>query len=238
MLPVTRPATTALRATNRLPSARRRRSSARRRCGRCPARVRSMHQRARGLDIADQARAAREQRRRAGHAIVHASLRVWAVHRISRAIDCHCDECARFTQARRTVSRLLQSRAVVRWRGAMRKTMIGVMVSVLGALALSGCSHEARTGSPRAAPTAAKAYQQFLKQHPHSANAAQAQGRIQQLLEERDWQSAAAADTRDRLRAVRDAASREQVGAGGAHPHRELCAGRRHATERGGRCRR
>lgn len=78
----------------------------------------------------------------------------------------------------------------------MRKTMIGVMVSVLGALALSGCSHEAADWKAASSADSSQGYQQFLKQYPHSANAAQAQGRLTQLLEDRDWQSAAAADTR------------------------------------------
>jgi cell division protein FtsN len=78
----------------------------------------------------------------------------------------------------------------------MRKTMIGVMVSVLGVLALSGCSHEAADWKAASSADSSEAYQQFLKQYPHSANAAQAQGRLTQLLEDRDWQTAAAADTR------------------------------------------
>jgi hypothetical protein len=70
------------------------------------------------------------------------------------------------------------------------------MVAVLGALALSACSHEAADWKAASSADSSEAYQQFLKQYPHGANAAQAQGRLTQLLEDRDWQSAAAADTR------------------------------------------
>jgi len=64
-------------------------------------------------------------------------------------------------------------------------------------LALAGCSHEGADWKSATAADTSEAYQQFLTQHPHSANAAQAHTRIDQLQEQRDWQAATSADTRD-----------------------------------------
>ena len=72
-----------------------------------------------------------------------------------------------------------------------------LLAIVLGVLALSGCSHESADWKSASAADTAEAYQQFLQQHPKSANAVQAQARIQQIAADRDWQAAAAADTRD-----------------------------------------
>jgi cell division septation protein DedD len=65
------------------------------------------------------------------------------------------------------------------------------------ALAVAGCSHEGADWKAASGADTSEAYQQFLQQHPNSANAAQARTRIQQLQEVRDWQAAGAADTRD-----------------------------------------
>jgi cell division septation protein DedD len=79
----------------------------------------------------------------------------------------------------------------------MRNTGICLVGIVLGTLALAGCSHESADWKTATAADSAKAYQQFLQQHPKSANAAQAQARIAQIADDRDWQAAAAADTRE-----------------------------------------
>jgi hypothetical protein len=79
----------------------------------------------------------------------------------------------------------------------MRNTGICLVAIVLGTLTLSGCSHESADWKSATAANTAEAYQQFLQQHPKSANAAQAQARMQQIADDRDWQAAAAADTRD-----------------------------------------
>jgi cell division septation protein DedD len=79
----------------------------------------------------------------------------------------------------------------------MRNTGICLVAIVLGALALTGCSREAADWKSASAADTAEAYQQFLQQHPKSANAVQAQARIAQIGADRDWQAAAAADTRD-----------------------------------------
>jgi hypothetical protein len=79
----------------------------------------------------------------------------------------------------------------------MRNTGICLMAIALGLVALAGCSHEGADWKSATSADTAEAYQQFLQQHPKSANAVQAQARIQQLAEDRDWQAAAAADTRD-----------------------------------------
>jgi hypothetical protein len=65
-------------------------------------------------------------------------------------------------------------------------------------LALVGCSRqEAADWKQATLADSTEAYQLFLQQHPHSAEAGQAQTRVQQLGEQRDWQIASAADTRD-----------------------------------------
>jgi hypothetical protein len=74
---------------------------------------------------------------------------------------------------------------------------IGLRAITLAAvLALAGCSHEGKDWKAASSADTSEAYQQFLQQHPNSANAAQARTRIQQLQEVRDWQAAGAADTR------------------------------------------
>jgi cell division septation protein DedD len=79
----------------------------------------------------------------------------------------------------------------------MRNTGICLVVIVLGTLALAGCSHESADWKAATTADTAAAYQQFLQQHPKSAQVAQAQARIAQIADDRDWQAAAAADTRD-----------------------------------------
>lgn len=79
----------------------------------------------------------------------------------------------------------------------MRNTGICLVAIVLGTLGLAGCSHESADWKSATAADTSEAYQQFLQQHPKSANAAQAQARIQQIADDHDWQAAAAADTRD-----------------------------------------
>jgi len=75
----------------------------------------------------------------------------------------------------------------VRWYRTLPLTLL---------LALAACSHEAADWKTATAADTGEAYQQFLTQHPKSANAAQARTRIAQLQEEQDWQAATAADTR------------------------------------------
>jgi len=79
----------------------------------------------------------------------------------------------------------------------MRNTGICLMAIALGTLALAGCNRESADWKSASAADSTEAYQQFLQQHPKSANAAQAQTRIQQIADDHDWQAAAAADTRD-----------------------------------------
>ena len=79
----------------------------------------------------------------------------------------------------------------------MRNTGICLVAIVLGTLALAGCSHESADWKAATTADTTAAYQQFLQQHPKSANAVQAQARMAQLADDRDWQAAAAADTRD-----------------------------------------
>jgi hypothetical protein len=76
---------------------------------------------------------------------------------------------------------------------ATRWTVIGFA----GALMLAGCSHENADWKSATTADTAESYQQFLTQHPSSANAAQARTRIQQIQEDHDWQSATSADSRE-----------------------------------------
>ena len=81
-----------------------------------------------------------------------------------------------------------ENRAGSRW-------VAGLSVALL---ALAGCSRqEAADWKQATLADSSEAYQLFLQQHPHSAEATQAQARVQQLAEQRDWQVASAADTRD-----------------------------------------
>jgi outer membrane murein-binding lipoprotein Lpp len=101
------------------------------------------------------------------------------------------------TLSRITLSLLLQLFALRGGEDVMRNTGICLVAIVLGTLALAGCSRESADWKSATAADTAEAYQQFLQQHPKSANAVQAQARITQIGDDRDWQAAAAADTRD-----------------------------------------
>ena len=80
--------------------------------------------------------------------------------------------------------------------GTMRKPGLYLLAITLGALALASCAHESADWKSASAADTTEAYQQFLQQHPASAQAQQAQARIKQLAEVRDWQVATSADTR------------------------------------------
>jgi hypothetical protein len=73
----------------------------------------------------------------------------------------------------------------------------GALLGLAAALLLAACSHEAGDWKSTAAADTSEAYQQFLTQHPNSANAPQARARIQQIQEEHDWQAATSADSRE-----------------------------------------
>jgi cell division septation protein DedD len=65
------------------------------------------------------------------------------------------------------------------------------------ALMLAGCSHEGADWKSATSADTSEAYQQFLAQHPNSANAPQARTRVAQLQEQHDWQATTSADTRE-----------------------------------------
>lgn len=71
------------------------------------------------------------------------------------------------------------------------------LIALAGALMLAACSHESADWKSASTSDTAEGYQQFLTQHPKSANAAQARTRIQQLQEDHDWQAATSADSRE-----------------------------------------
>jgi hypothetical protein len=71
------------------------------------------------------------------------------------------------------------------------------LIALAGALMLAGCSHESADWKSATAADTAEGYQQFLTQHPKSANAAQARTRIQQIQEDHDWQTATSSDSRE-----------------------------------------
>lgn len=78
-----------------------------------------------------------------------------------------------------------------------RLTYAIAAATACAALLLSGCSRESADWKQASVANTPEAYQLFLQQHPHGADAAQAQARLQQLSEQRDWQIASATDTRD-----------------------------------------
>jgi len=71
------------------------------------------------------------------------------------------------------------------------------LMALAAALMLASCSHEKADWKSASTADTADGYQQFLTQHPNSANAAQARTRIQQIQEDHDWQSATSADSRE-----------------------------------------
>ena len=72
-----------------------------------------------------------------------------------------------------------------------------ILIAVAGSLMLAGCSHEPADWKSASTADTAESYQQFLTQHPNSANAAQARTRIQQIQEDHDWQAATSSDSRE-----------------------------------------
>src|ERR1039458_9872547 len=98
---------------------------------------------------------------------------------------------------RRTPALLVQLLALRRGEDVMRNTGICLLAMVLGTLVIAGCSREGADWKSASTADTAEAYQQFVQQHPKSANVVQAQARIAQIADDRDWQAAAAADTRD-----------------------------------------
>jgi hypothetical protein len=71
------------------------------------------------------------------------------------------------------------------------------LIALASALMLAGCSHESADWKSASTADTADGYQQFLTQHPKSANAAQARTRLQQLQEDHDWQTATSNDSRE-----------------------------------------
>jgi len=91
-----------------------------------------------------------------------------------------------------------------RWR----QISILCTVTVLAAV-LSGCSREKEDWRSAQAADTAAAYEQFLKEHPASEQAAGATTRLTQLAEEEDWQRAA---TEDSLQAYQQFLTRHEQG--------------------------
>ncbi|HEV7631795.1 MAG TPA: SPOR domain-containing protein [Steroidobacteraceae bacterium] len=89
-----------------------------------------------------------------------------------------------------------------------RQISILCTVTVLAAV-LSGCSREKEDWRSAQAADTAAAYEQFLKEHPASEQAAGATTRLTQLAEEEDWQRAA---TEDSLQAYQQFLTRHDQG--------------------------
>jgi len=89
-----------------------------------------------------------------------------------------------------------------------RQISILCTVTVLAAV-LSGCSREKEDWRSAQAADTAAAYEQFLKEHPASVQAAGATTRLTQLAEEQDWQRAA---TEDSLQAYQQFLTRHDQG--------------------------
>ncbi len=60
---------------------------------------------------------------------------------------------------------------------------------------LSGCSREKSDWRSAQAADTAESYQQFIDEHPESAQVASARERLAQLAEQKDWRAAAAQDS-------------------------------------------
>ena len=76
------------------------------------------------------------------------------------------------------------------WRDISILCTVTVLATVL-----SGCSREKEDWRSAQAADTAAAYEQFLKEHPASEQAAGATTRLAQLAEEQDWQRAATEDS-------------------------------------------
>ncbi len=73
--------------------------------------------------------------------------------------------------------------------------LLPIILAATALLALPGCSRVKDDWKAAQGADTSEAYQDFLQQHPDSEFAVQAQSRLKQLAEDRDWQQAAATDT-------------------------------------------
>jgi hypothetical protein len=76
-----------------------------------------------------------------------------------------------------------------------------VVLVMLGAMLIAGCSRERIDWKSAEAADTEQAYNRFLERHPDSALATQARTRIAQLAEDRDWKRASATDTAEAYQA-------------------------------------
>src|SRR5258707_641798 len=81
----------------------------------------------------------------------------------------------------------------------MNKAVIGLCFALL--LATSACGSQQGDGKRPGAPTTADSYEQFIRKYPSGEFTAQAQARVKELYEERDWQKARDADTQEAYQA-------------------------------------
>ena len=70
-----------------------------------------------------------------------------------------------------------------------------LVLSLTTVLALSGCSRQQSDWEKTRAANTTDAYELFLKKYPSGEFTAQAQARVKELYEERDWQKARDTDT-------------------------------------------
>src|SRR5258706_12176367 len=81
----------------------------------------------------------------------------------------------------------------------MNKAVIGLCFALL--LGISGCSRKKGDGKKTGAANTADSYEQFIRKYPSGEFTAQAQARVKELYEERDWQKARDADTQEAYQA-------------------------------------
>jgi cell division protein FtsN len=76
-----------------------------------------------------------------------------------------------------------------------------LVLSLVAALALSGCSRQQSDWEKTRATNTTDAYELFLKKYPSGEFSAQAKARVKELYEERDWQKARDTDSLDAYQA-------------------------------------
>ena len=76
-----------------------------------------------------------------------------------------------------------------------------LVLSLVAALALFGCSRQQSDWEKTRATNTTDAYELFLKKYPSGEFSAQAKARVKELYEERDWQKARDTDTLDAYQA-------------------------------------
>lgn len=82
----------------------------------------------------------------------------------------------------------------------MTRNALLAIATLVGVLALAGCSREKIDWKSAESADTVEAYDHFIGRHPEGELATQARSRVAQLNEDRDWKRATTADTADAYR--------------------------------------